>query len=337
MPVLGDALALYSGAEPVESVYAGSQKVWPTGPPLNQQTGMAPGFHYLTMDDEPFFQLMDDLVDLGVDWLRCDVPWAPMEPTEGTINWTPVDRYVNASVERGIKVIGCVHFTPPWARTGDSDRVPPDDPADYADFCVKVALRYPGMVLELWNEPNHGPFWETPSAEDYADLIKVAYPAIKSASPSTLVLSGGIGWAPDGPNPHTFLADIYTAGGGDSFDAVAAHPYSWPQSPSSPGSAWQAMSLMRDVMELNGDGGKKIWVTEFGTPTGTAGELTITEQDQADVLTEAYGLWRTYDWAGLMCWYSHLDLGTTPGEETFGIIRNTGVKKAAWAALEALG
>lgn len=336
MPVLGGGL--YVGTDPVVSAYVGTEQVWSAGAPLNRQIGIAPGMIHLTVDNPTHAALAADLVDLGVDWLRIPVPWSAIEYEQGSYHqWEYVDRSWDAAIAAGQKVIADVSFTPAWARSGGTDRQPPTDPSTYADFCAVVAQRYPGMVLELWNEPNNPPFWTTPNAAAYAGLIEVAYPAIKAARPSTLVLSGGIGFAPGGPDPHTFLADVYTAlDGATAFDAVAAHPYCWPAFPSSPGSAWLAMSLMRDAMSANGDTGKRIWITEMGAPTGSNGEMEITEQDQADMLTEAYNLWFGYDWAGPMCWYSHLSTGTTPGEETFGILTNTGTRKLAWYAMQEL-
>jgi aryl-phospho-beta-D-glucosidase BglC (GH1 family) len=58
-----------------------------------------------------------------------------------------------------------------------------------------VAARYkPDGVttFEIWNEPNNASFWQPrPNPAAYtADLI-AAYAAIKKASPSAFVISGG--------------------------------------------------------------------------------------------------------------------------------------------------
>jgi hypothetical protein len=77
----------------------------------------------------------------------------------------------------------------------------------------------------------------------------------------------------------TFLADLYAAGAKGFFDGVSYHSYTWPQTPShdSPTGGWNRMLKARQTMVDNGDGAKKIWVTEFGAPTaGSPNAVTTT-------------------------------------------------------------
>ena len=49
-------------------------------------------------------------------------------------------------------------------------------------------------------------------------------------------------------------------------------------------------------MVANGDSGKKIWATEFGSDRAKKNQ--IGEQAQADQLAAGMRLWLTYPWAG---------------------------------------
>src|SRR5947207_2526952 len=68
---------------------------------------------------------------------------------------------------------------------------------------------------------------------------------------------------------------MYANGAAGSFDAVGWHPYNYPYGLGYANwSAWSQMSetspSARSLMTANGDGGKQIWATEFGAPTGSA-------------------------------------------------------------------
>ena len=178
-------------------------------------------------------------------------------------------------------------YTPGWARPSGTSATYGPDPAKYAAFAKVAAAHYSALgvhAYEVWNEPNMKSFWTpSPNVGDYTRLLKAAYPAIKGADPQATVLTGGTAPAPDDGtsySPVTFLKGIYANGGGNSFDAVSHHPYCWPAFPGDPEawSAWYQMygtsPSLRSLMTSNGDGGKKIWATEFGAPTdGPAGSF----------------------------------------------------------------
>ncbi len=102
----------------------------------------------------------------------------------------------------------------------------------------------------------------------------------------------------------------------------------------SPHSRWGGPS-MRSVMQANGDGAKKIWGTEFGAPTN--GPNGVSEQAQAQAITKAYALWKTYDWAGPLFTYQMRDYGTDPSnrENFFGLLRHNFSQKPAYGAYRA--
>jgi hypothetical protein len=108
---------------------------------------------------------------------------------------------------------------------------------------------------------------------------------------------------------------------------------------------------MRSVMTTYGDGAKKIWMTEYGAPTGGPGLAAdvgnyligsspdhVTEALQEKMLREVLPLHASYDWAGPMFWYSYLDGGTSQSdrENFFGLIRYDGTQKPAYTTLMTL-
>ena len=76
---------------------------------------------------------------------------------------------------------------------------------------------------------------------------------------------------------------MYADGAQGSFDGVGYHPYTFPSTrrPSSSGRPGPQMSQtspsLRSLMAAHGDSAKKIWITEFGAPTGSLRQRCRTE------------------------------------------------------------
>jgi hypothetical protein len=83
-------------------------------------------------------------------------------------------------------------------------------------------------------------------------------------------------------------------------------------------------------MTAHGDAGTPIWATEFGAPTGTAGQA-VTAEEQASHLADAVALWRQWEWTGPLFVYSWRDRGSdvTDREDNFGLVTTDGTPKAA--------
>jgi hypothetical protein len=292
---------------------------------------------------------LDAIKAAGSRWVRIDIYWAEVQD-EGpsSYDWTETDRIVRSVTSRGMKVLGAVAYTPSWARpSGATDKYGPA-PDHYAAFAQQTAAHLSKMgvhAYEVWNEPNIG-FWApSPDPAAYTEVLKAAYSAIKAGDPHSTVLTGGTAPASTkngNYSPIDFLKKIYAYGGGDSFDAVGHHPYCWPAYPgdAESWSAWHQMygttTSLRSVMIANGDAGKKIWGTEFGAPTNGPPGDRVTEQEQAQMITKAYSLWKTYDWAGPLFTYQGRDIGTDTSDRLnfFGLLRHDFSKKPAYTAYQ---
>jgi hypothetical protein len=294
---------------------------------------------------------MDSYRVAGSRWVRIDVNWSLIQrggPT--SYEWEPFDRVVRAATSRGLRVLAGVLYTPEWARPGTPDSAyPPADLATYATFCRAAAAHYAPLGVkhwEIWNEPNIS-FWKPePDPARYAQMLRLAYPAIKQADPQAFVISAGLSpyggygnTAPGLMNPLTFLERMYAAGAAGSFDALGWHPYNFGGLFFHPMSAWSQLSetqpSARSLMTANGDGAKQIWGTEFGAPTG--GDGAISEAAQADMVREGYSRWRGWGWAGPLMWYSLRDAGTNPAdrEDNFGLVRRDFSAKPSFTAYQA--
>jgi Cellulase (glycosyl hydrolase family 5) len=281
---------------------------------------------------------------LGTHWMRTAVRWDLVERTSpNSDDWTKVDRIVDDAQQHKLSLILNITGTPVWARRPGAGNVEfPPDLHTYATFMGKIAARYKGRVAayELGNEPNHVKSFRHPDPTVYEKVLQFSYPLIKAADPSAKVLTGGLG----GSNGRgvvagdAFLAGLYAAGAKPYFDGVSYHPYTYPLLPSNDSGerGWSRMLTARQTMVANGDADKKIWITEYGAPT--SGPNSVSQDQQAAIMYDAYRLWATYSWAGPLCWFDYRDKGTNTGEHAnfFGLYAKDGQPKVALKQYETL-
>jgi polysaccharide biosynthesis protein PslG len=282
---------------------------------------------------------------IGLKWVRVDADWSWIQPTgPGTFEWSRLDREVRSIEAAGMNADLIIDNTPPWARTEAADVIwgEPSSASIYARFAGEVAARYgPTGVraYEIWNEPNVQAFWQpVPNPTLYTAMLKDSYAAIKAVEPNSIVISGGLAPAVNsstGIAPVTFLKDMYADGAQGSFDALGDHAYSFPALPDTYEiwSGWSQMDetspSLRSVMTANGDGDKKIWITEIGAPS--AGPQGVGTTAQAEEVTQAVARARRTSWIGAMFVYTYEDAGTNP--DYFGLRNADGSPKPAWTAL----
>jgi hypothetical protein len=268
----------------------------------------------------------------GARHLRIDFNWSYIARREGELDWAATERVVREAQACGLEVLGLLTYAPEWAHPpGVGDHYPPTDPDDFADFAAEAVRRFRPLGVrtwEIWNEPNLAFFWDpAPDPAEYADLLVAAYDAIKEVDSNAIVLTGGLARASDEPDgssiaPVTFLEGIYAAGGGDHFDAVAHHPYSFPAMPldaNGDNAFVDVTPRLHEVMQEHGDGSKEIWGTEMGAPS-TGG---LSANFVAEYVTQAYTGWREWAFTGPLIWYSYRDAGSDPDEpeDNFGLVR----------------
>ena len=239
----------------------------------------------------------------GSQWVRWTVPMDDQEPRPGWFNWYAAQE-LRAAVVSGLNVDALLTGSPSWAATADGSPAP----AVFAAFAKAAVEEYWPLgvrTYEIWNEENDTQAWgKAFTPLEYTALLKATYAAIKSVHAGATVLAGGFAPAPgttDGTSyePVTFLTEMYADGAKGSFDAIADHPYSFPDLPDQRDS-WNPFTYLptlHRVMAANGDGGKGIWLTEYGAPTsGTSG--AVTPEFQAQSITEAFRWAHDHPWVG---------------------------------------
>ena len=295
-------------------------------------------------DDAKVADTVQRWVADGIRTVRFGIPWSGVESVKGRMDWSRSDRVVDAAAAANISVIASI-LSPPWWATAFGAMPPNGRPASteaYGLFAAKVAERYRGKIAayEIWNEPNgFTGYSPKPDPAGYVNLMKAAYPRIKAVDPGVIVVGGVLGsgssWGQLTINPVTFLSQMYANGAAPFFDALSYHPYSWSMKFSAgmlqPGTPVDQLVRMRKVMLEQGDGAKKIWVTEYGLPT-----TRVKESTQAAYISDMISTWRELPYAGPLMLYTTRDVNSNSwhDEERFGIYRSNWVPKLAQSVVQ---
>lgn len=326
--------------------------------------GIAAGGGLVYFGQDELEQYFKSLKSLGVQWVRWDADWSVVQKDgPASYHWEKTDRVAEITKKYDINSVIIITYAPDWAVSSScksKSHCEPADPKEFGRFAGEVAYRYRGLVSywEIWNEPNYTFFWgPKPDAEKYSMVLKEAYLEIKKINPSAVILSGGLassGDEKDGSiSPFAFVTSLYELGANKYFDALAIHPYTYPASPSYKAwwNRWQEILPIRKLMINNGDETKRMWITEFGAPTGGHGrpyyynQLSnfkygydyVYEKTQRDLLVDATNFYRqNADWLGPFFWFSLKDIGNKNDdtENFFGLIRYDGSIKPAYEVLK---
>jgi polysaccharide biosynthesis protein PslG len=310
-----------------------------TGPPLGgvNATGLTYGATPARVKQEIAWAR-----SLHAHAIRVEIPWATLEPTQGQIEPKALaftDSVVNQAAAAGIKVVALTMWTPCWAssaptpllskcRAGNGGRAqawPPVNPASYGSFAAFVAARYGSKLaaVEVWNEPdqsNEDYFAGPNKAQRYAELLRVAYPAIKSADPQMTVLGGSL----VGTN-GAFLRALYANGIKGYYDGLSVHFYTL---------ALGAMRYTHEVQLHNGDH-TPLWLNEFGWSSCWPGQRIQQEQGCVTQQAQATNIANVYRETARTPWIAAEMLYSLQGSrsEDFGVLNENGRRKPAFAAL----
>ncbi len=308
--------------------------------------------------------------DMGFPWIKQGIGWRDVELTKGEFDWSHTDHFINKMQEYGgLRLIARVDHQPNWAREGCSLQGPPTDLADYADFLTALATRYRGKIAayQIWNEPNLAREWcdQPPDPAAYAEMLRVAYAAIKQADPAALVISAGM--APTGTEPPTAMPDdeyldaLYQAIGGSGdgyFDLLGVHAPGYaapPETPPEEAAASEAyggeryftfrrVEDLREIVLRHGDTDRRFAVLEMGWTTDQVHPEyawhAVTEAQQADYLVRAYK-YAAENWAPWMTIMSTIYMcnadWTEADEQYWWCVNNPdGSPRPAYTALTAM-
>lgn len=305
--------------------------------------------------------------DAGFGWVKQTFAWRDIELAKGQFDWSVTDRIMQQVEQYGLHIVVRLDHQPEWAGGGYPLNGPPDNLADFADFCTALASRYAGRIdaYEVWNEPNLAREWggQSPSAAQYVELLKVGYTALKAADPGCIVITAGL--TPTGTLPpeavpdDTYLREMYLAGAKGYYDMIGMHAAGYRAAPEvSPDEAaaneelyggerffcFRRVEDLRAIMVEFGDSATQVAILEFGWTSDTR-EGSPYAWHAVDELTKGDYFVRAYQyakanwspWIGLM---SLIYIGdpdwTTDDEQWYWSITNPdiGSPRTAYVLLQ---
>lgn len=313
--------------------------------------GVSPGYDVLLLSSQDLERELRIYTRMRVKWLRIDLNWSAIEETQGQYDWSEPDRIVAAAHRHGLRVLAVPAYSPMWAtRVPGESKAPPRRLSDFTRFLTAAVKRYGPLGVrhwEIWNEPNLEQVWyPAPQPRLYARMLIKAARSIRRADAAAKIIAGNLGPALDIPggkdvSPSLFTALLYKYGAAASFDAISVHPYCFPALPSTPNTgnwnAFQRLPLIHRVMARHGDASKKIWLTEFGAPTGTS-EKSVSERRQARTYLQGIRGQKRWRWVGPLFFYSGRDRGGDPSKwwENLGFVYADYTPKLAASTLAEL-
>ncbi|MFN8490399.1 MAG: hypothetical protein U0350_22615 [Caldilineaceae bacterium] len=338
------------------------------------------GIEAQMVDNHQAEQVMRMVSDMGFSWVKQKISWKRFEQDKpGQIDWVSMTEIITAANRSGIDILFTVVNAPDWAREPHFDSSvegPPVDPQTYAHFAGAVAKHFCGSALkaiEVWNEQNmHYAWGKRPlNPQDYIALLAPAYTAIKAACPTMYVISGAS--TPAGHNPdwayddEVYLYNMLAAGLANYADAIGANPTGYNVPPDvtwqgacaaiqrtgnmfngpcdSPHHSWSFRSTLEDywkMLQENGAGNKKIWVTQFGWAAGPARHNNYAfandndPNEQAQWTVKAYQMMKAWGFVG-PAFLSNLNFKiTSPDDDLalWGIVTQDWRPLPAYSALK---
>ena len=230
--------------------------------------------------------------EAGVGWVRFDFLWQDIETEQGKFNFSKYDAIVDIVTSSNLNILGILDYSVSWASTEGKWNSTPDT-KPFVNYAIKVIERYKDKIKywELWNEPDSGVYWSKQDGlKSYCELLKEVYIAAKKADPECKILNGGLA------NGLASVNRLYDNGAKGYFDILNIHFFESPLHRGGIKGVTAYPKLAYKVMSRNGDGDKKIWITEIGCP-GVKRGLKVknwwmgknpTERQQADWLKKVY-------------------------------------------------
>jgi hypothetical protein len=277
----------------------------------------------------------------GVGWVRMDFLWEDIEPERGDFNFAKYDLIVETARRHNINILGILDYTAYWASPSRAWNSPSQDNSLFVNYASRVIERYKDRVKywELWNEPDSNVYWQPQDGlKNYCVLLKEVYLAAKSIDPECKILNGGLA------NGLASVNKLYDNGAKDYFDILNIHIFENPLNPGSIKAVTACPRLAYKIMRRNGDGDKKIWISEIGCPGVKRGSgvknwwmgKNPTERQQADWLKKVFSELLKDERAEKVFWafFRDCDKHWDNGVDHFGIVRWDFSRKPAFKAFQ---
>ncbi|RBY74828.1 hypothetical protein DQ239_18745 [Blastococcus sp. TF02-09] len=278
--------------------------------------------------------------------VTADLRWLCTTPECDT---TPLEPLVERAGQLGLAVNLHVNSTPAWM-DGRGRWFGPEgaDARRWADLFAQLVARFGTDVsgYEVWNEPNHQPFWQQgPDPAAYADLLKAVWEAVDEVEPDAQIIGGVLS-----NNDLGFMSRLSAAlaeRGGNAenrffYDQLGVHPYAGDESRGydpgrSAGSAdvqtptgtkdmtFRGIQRLRAQVAEDEGIWRDVVVGEFGYSTTPGTFYFVPEPRRAEYLAEALRLVAGWEWITVFTVYTTLadpdDGFSIVGTESEGALR----------------
>ena len=294
----------------------------------------------------------------GVNSIRFGFNWDGIEANPGQFNWGVQDLIIERAARANVSVLPVLAGAPDWA--GGRTHLPVDNTQQksaWKNFVREAVKRYgptgvfwnqnpsvPKRPIRRWqegNEPNFFFFVADPSVANYASLVKITTPVIRSLDHGAKVYLAGLFAHPKnqvaGQTSHnipavSFLNQLYKVAGIKSlFDAAALHPYATSFTQLKPD-----ITGMRGVMKRHGDAKSGLLISEMGWGSGHGTAFEKGVQGQVKQVNGAYSLLKRNQKAWNLLevdWYAFDDIsGSCNFCDSVGLFNLAGKPKPAWFA-----
>jgi hypothetical protein len=302
----------------------------------------------------------DAATEMGAGWTRIPFLWSRMQP-DGTHQWlTPIsDEALAREIAQGRQPVGLIITTPGWATdTAIGPGVPyglytgHGDPNNlWANFLRRLVTAYAGRIDHwiLWNEPDvwdaaHPGYTWGGSVDDFLQLQRVGYLAIKEANPNASVIFSGTSYWWDAAYGRDLYFRRYldalvkdlSAPGNDYYcDAIALHVYFQPDF------VYSITALYHQLMREHGFD-KPVWIVETNAAPSLDpqmpvpnGQFAITLEEQAAYMIQAFAM-GIAGGAARVGVFKMIDTPTdlVANPEPFGIVRADGSRRPAFTSYQ---
>lgn len=244
--------------------------------PARLMFGVQTHFAHREMPDESYQMLHN----LGVDFVRDEAGWAPMEKEKGV--WRLVPRHEDYMAKlKAAKIpllVSLSYGNPIYQKeTGRH----PDNPAayeGYGRYAAEVLRRYGENIfaVEILNEPN-----KVKPVEEYLPTLKSAHEKIRAAGFKQEIISVGGAGPIGGGMVLGFAREIFQNGAAKWCDSFSQHPYMAPHAPDAcyptenpPYNANLDLALTRAAKLVEEQNLSGSWATEVGWPAPFPIEMT---------------------------------------------------------------
>jgi hypothetical protein len=308
------------------------------------------------------------MADIGGGWERLILPWDQIQPDKAGdfshLGQSLTRNQVQSELNRGTNVAGLFQFTPTWAaaRPDDGKRsvpknlsLPFDDPNNYfGQYVYQTTKYYAGQIDQwiVWNEPEFKPgdagaggsYTWLGSDEEFAQLLKVAYLAVKKANPNAVVSFPGTSyWVDINSNRPLFydrvlsiLAQDPNAAANNFYhDVVSLNLYR------APDDVYRVHGIFKGIQAKYGVN-KPVWLTETNAMPSddravacphadTPIQTTMNQQAAYAIQSLALGAAAGY---GKLEFYQMVDSNPCAEPAVWGVTRDDGSRRPVSDALK---